>query len=148
MDRIAMQSLHDMLAPARTAEVARESFWDDVTMYLEAEVRPALRGVYESRVRPRLAQALGREPDRHEIAEAMRGEDENRFWYRLRTDSQREGSASSRMVIDRQLDTLMDRARARGNGPGSIRTCHCHPISRATSTWPPAAITPRSARTI
>jgi SAM-dependent methyltransferase len=120
MDRIAMQSVHDMLIPASARETAREMFWDDVTMYLEAEVRPGLRGVYESRVRPALLESLGREPDRHEIADAMRGEDENRFWYRLRTDAQRQGLLASRAVIEGQIDELTERARVRSNGPGSL----------------------------
>jgi ubiquinone/menaquinone biosynthesis C-methylase UbiE len=120
MDRNAMQALHGMLAPARTEALARELFWDQVTMYLESEARPALRGVYEDRVRPALIQALGRDPDRREVAQAMLGEDANRFWHSLRTQSQREALEASRVVIVEQLDELTDRARARSNGPGSL----------------------------
>ena len=115
-----MQAVHGMLAPTRTQALARELFWDQVTMYLESEARPALRRVYEDRVRPALTEALGRDPDRHEVARAMLGEDANRFWHSLRTQSQREGLEASRVVIVEQLDELTDRARARSNGPGSL----------------------------
>ena len=120
MDRNGMQAVHGMLAPTRTQALARELFWDQVTMYLESEARPALRRVYEDRVRPALTEALGRDPDRHEVARAMLGEDANRFWHSLRTQSQREGLEASRVVIVEQLDELTDRARARSNGPGSL----------------------------
>jgi SAM-dependent methyltransferase len=120
MDRNGMQSLHGMLAPAATQALARELFWDQVTMYLESEARPALRQVYDERVGPALAAAKGRDPDRHEIAEAMLGEDANRFWHSLRTQSQREGIVACRAVIDDQLEELTERARARSNGPGTL----------------------------
>lgn len=120
MDRTDIQSLHPMLEPARTDEYAREMFWDDLTMYLEAEVRPGLRGYYEETVKPALVERLGREPDRVEIAKAMRQQEPNRWWYLLRTEAQREGIEATRMVVERQLPQLVERARASSNGPGSL----------------------------
>lgn len=120
MDRRAIQSLHPMLVPAQTGDYARELFWDSVTMYLESEVRPGLRSVYEKEVQPDLKQALGREPDRKEIAAAMRRHDAGRWWYLQRTESQREGSDATRAVVERQLPLLIERAKASGNGPGSL----------------------------
>jgi ubiquinone/menaquinone biosynthesis C-methylase UbiE len=120
MDRVARQSVHPLIKPASTADYARESFWDDLTMYLEAEVRPGLRDVYERDVRPKLVEELGREPERAEIAAAMRKQEDNRWWYLLRTQSQRQGIQVSREVVEKQLPELMAQAKARGNGPGSL----------------------------
>jgi SAM-dependent methyltransferase len=120
MDRRAIQSLHPMLLPAQTGDYARELFWDSVTMYLESEVRPGLRTVYEQTVQPALRQALGREPDRKEIAAAMRRHEAGRWWYLQRTESQREGSDATRAVVERQLPQLLERAQASSNGPGSL----------------------------
>ncbi len=120
MDRTDIQTLHPMLIPARAEEYAREMFWDDLTMYLEAEVRPGLKGLYETTVKPALVESLGREPDRVEIAAAMRQQEANRWWYRLRTEAQREGVVATRAVIERQLPDLQARARAASNGPGSL----------------------------
>jgi len=120
MDRRKIQSLHPMLLPAETGDYARELFWDSLTMYLESEVRHGLRKVYEQDVQPALRQALGREPDRKEIAAAMRQREAGRWWYLQRTESQREGAAATRDVIERQLPQLIERAKASGNGPGSL----------------------------
>lgn len=120
MDRTGMQTVHGMLAPAGVEALARETFWDQVTMYLESEARPPLRKVYEERVGPALVAANGHAPDRHEIAAAMLGVNANRFWHSLRTQSQREASEACRAVILEQLDELTERARAASNGPGSL----------------------------
>jgi len=119
-DRVARQSVHPLVIPASTAEYAREAFWDDLTMYLESEVRPGLREVYEETVRPALVGELGREPDRKEIAAAMRTQENGRWWYLLRTQAQRQGVEVTREVVDAQLPTLLERAKARSNGPGSL----------------------------
>lgn len=120
MDRQGAQSLHPMLLPAPVADYAREAFWDDLTMYLEAEVRPGLRQLYERDVQPALVRKLGREPDRVEIARAMRAVEENRWWYLLRTEAQREGIEATRLTVEKQRAQLGERARASGNGPGSL----------------------------
>jgi SAM-dependent methyltransferase len=120
MDRNGMQAVHGMIAPAGGPSLARELFWDQVIMFLEAEARPALRQVYEARVRAPLVAAKAREPDRREIAEAMLAQDESRFWHALRTRSQREAAQACRAVIDQQHDALIERARALSNGPGSL----------------------------
>ncbi len=121
LDRNGAQSIHPMMMPAEVGDYAREAFWDDLIMYLESEVRPPIRRIYENEVRPTLVKTLGREPERREIAAAMREVDANRWWYLLRTEGQREGYEANRITVEKQLPQLLERARASSNGPGSMR---------------------------
>lgn len=120
MDRKGAQSLHPMLIPAPAWDYGREVFWDDLIMYLESEVRPPFRQIYEREIHPALVRKLGREPERREIAAAMREVEQNRWWYLLRTEGQREGYEATRMTVEKQIPQLLERARASSNGPGSL----------------------------
>jgi SAM-dependent methyltransferase len=119
---------HQMMLPGGLDDAAREAFWGEVQTYLEAEVRPGFRRVYEERIAPGLIARLGREPDRHEIAEAMLEEDFNRSWYVARTEAQRQSFETSRAIVDGQLDELGARAKALGNGPGRLELDQSLPI--------------------
>lgn len=108
-----------MLVPPSDA-ATREAFWGELQTFLEAEVRPGFRAHYEAEVAPRLTTALGRVPDRHEIAAAMLDHAPNRAWYVVRTEAQRQAFAASRAIVDGQIDELTARATALGNGPATL----------------------------
>ena len=113
----ALQPPHPMMLPAPSGDAAREMFWSELQTWLETEVRPQFRRLYEERVAPRLRERLGRDPDRHEIAEAMLEQDVNRAWYVARTEAQRQAFDTSRAIVAGQLDRLAEKAAAFGNGP-------------------------------
>lgn len=116
----AIQPPHAMMLAAASRDATREAFWGEVQTYLEAEVRPGFRHRYETVVEPGLVAALGRAPDRHEIAAAMLDQDVNRAWYLARTQAQRRAFEASQAIVDGQLADLAARAAALGNGPGRL----------------------------
>ena len=99
---------HGMTIAADEADFEREMFCRDLNLFLETRLRPRIKTIYESRVRPELLAKLGREPNRREIAKAMREIDVNKLWYQMRTLSQR--AAYER----HQLDHPTPAARTRG----------------------------------
>lgn len=111
---------HEMMLPAPSAETTREAYWGELQTFLEAEVRPGFRAHYHASVGPHLAAALGRAPDRKEIADAMKGYQPNRAWYVARTEAQRQAFDASRVIVDGQVDDLTRRAAALGNGPAKL----------------------------
>jgi SAM-dependent methyltransferase len=115
-----LEAPHDMMICAASDDATREAYWGELQTFLEAKVRPTFRQHYEDEVGPRLTQALGRAPDRHEIAEAMLDYDANRAWYVARTEAQRQAFDASRAIVDGQLDALTSRAAALGNGPARL----------------------------
>lgn len=115
-----LEAPHPMMIPAASDDATREAYWGELQTFLESQVRPTFRQHYEDEVEPRLTQALGRTPDRHEIAAAMLDYDANRAWYVARTEAQRQAFDTSRAIVDGQLEDLTSRAAALGNGPALL----------------------------
>ena len=111
---------HPMMIPARADDATREAYWGELQTFLEAQVRPTFKRHYDSIEAPRLERALGRAPDRHEIATAMLEHQPNRAWYIARTEAQRHAFATSRSIVDGQLADLAARAAVLGNGPALL----------------------------
>jgi SAM-dependent methyltransferase len=111
---------HEMMLRPASADAAREAYWGELLTFLEAEVRPGFRAYYDHEVAPRLAEELGRAPDRYEIAAAMLLYEPNRAWYVVRTEGQRQAFDASRVIVDDQLEELTARAAALGNGPAAL----------------------------
>jgi 2-polyprenyl-3-methyl-5-hydroxy-6-metoxy-1,4-benzoquinol methylase len=114
------EAAHAMIIPVVSEDGTREVYWGELQTFLEAQVRPTFRRHYEEVVEPRLSEALGRTPDRHDIATAMLGYDANRAWYIVRTEAQRHAFETSRAIVDDQLEALTSRAAALGNGPARL----------------------------
>jgi SAM-dependent methyltransferase len=133
MNSRPLDAPHAMLEAATAAELAREMFCRSLTNYLETDVRPRLRNVYEQHVAPTLGAALGREPGRREIARVMRGIAANRAWYALRTDAQRMAYGASAAVIDRQRAALIARANSGRDQCGTLELDPELPIPRYVS---------------
>jgi SAM-dependent methyltransferase len=115
-----MDSPHVMMMGADTADASREAYWGELQTFLEAELRPGFRSYYETAIAPRLATDLGREPDRRQIAAAMADFAPNHAWQVMRTEAQRQAFAASRTIVDGQVETLVMRAAALGNGPAVL----------------------------
>lgn len=111
---------HDMMIAPGSADATREAYWGELQTFLEAEVRPGFRKLYEAEIAPGLRTSLGRDPDRYEIASAMQGVAANRSWYAIRTEAQRKAFEASRAIVDQQLGLLDARAVALGNGPATL----------------------------
>ena len=71
---------HDMMIAPGSADGTREAYWGELQTFLEAEVRPGFRKLYEAEVAPGLRVTFGRDPDRYEIADAMQQVAANRSW--------------------------------------------------------------------
>ena len=77
------------------------------------------------------------EPTRREIAKAMREQPANRWWYALRTRSQRNSYEVATDVVERQIPALMERAGTYREGGGTltpIRQCRYRSIWRLTTS--------------
>lgn len=111
---------HSLLFSGPVSDRAREAYWADVKLYLEAAARPRLRSIYDRQVRPALIAWIGREPNPHEIAEAMLEVDENRWWYLLRTEAQRRAFDATRSIVEQRLPQLREWVAVVSNGPGSL----------------------------
>jgi len=111
---------HAMMLRPPASEGARERFWGELQTFLEAEIRPGFRALYEREVAPSLKRSLGREPDRYDIAAAMNRVPANQAWYVARTEAQRQAFAASRAIVDQQLGILKRTAAALGNGPAHL----------------------------
>ena len=122
-----------MLLPATADELARELYCGSLTNFLELEARPALRQLYQRLVEPTLRAALGRAPERKEIAAAMREQPEQRAWYALRTRAQIMSYRASADVIARQQAELIEEANAMHGGLGTLALSPDLPIPRYVS---------------
>ena len=120
MSKIAQPVPHAMTLAVETADFEREMFCRDLNLFLETKLRPRLKTIYETRVHPDLVAALGREPDRREIARAMREVDVTKLWYAMRTSSQRAMYDVTTSIIEGQMAALQDRAAAVSDRAGTL----------------------------
>lgn len=111
---------YDFLPTGTHDEEARENFCRGLAVKLAADIRPALKKVFESAVKPCFVEHYGREPTFREIAREMRKTDDTRLWYRMRTDNQDRMYAVSGEMISRDAGRLTDRASAASGHLGSL----------------------------
>ncbi|MBL8645525.1 MAG: methyltransferase domain-containing protein [Rhodospirillaceae bacterium] len=111
---------HAVMPRPNHDELAEENFTRALAVKLETRLRPRLRGIFESTVKPAFVTREGREPTAREIAKDMRKVNANRMWYRLRTDNQDRMYQVSSAMIERQLDELAATAKAVSGKLGSL----------------------------
>lgn len=111
---------YDFLPTGTHDEEARESFCRSLAVKLAANIRPPLKDIYESAVKPDFVEQHGREPTFREIAREMRKTDSARLWYRMRTDNQDRMYAVSGDMIARNAEHLTERACAASGALGSL----------------------------
>ena len=90
-----------MMMSAPSDALTREKFWGELQTYLEAEIRPGFRALYE-------------------IAAAMCATEVNRAWYVVRTEAQRKAFEATRAIVDGQSAALLARAAAFSAGPARL----------------------------
>jgi SAM-dependent methyltransferase len=108
---------HALLPRPTHDEAAHERFCQGLSVKLETRMRPKLRNHFDARIARQLA------PSQYTprgIAKAMRQLDQTKAWYRLRTDNQDRMYAVSGDIIERQIDTLAQAAKAVSGRLGSL----------------------------
>jgi len=103
---------HGMLPRATVEEQSREKFVRQLSLLLEVDLRPGLRRLYQREIAPSLERALGKPPDRKEIAARMRKVPANQAWYALRTYNQARMFDLGSQMVERQLPDLITAASA------------------------------------
>ncbi len=111
---------YDFLPTGTHDEEARENFCRGLAVKLAADIRPSLKTLFETEVKPAFEAEHGREPNFREIAKAMRRQTKAKIWYRLRTDNQDRMYSVTGDMISRQAKTLTDRALSVFGTTGSL----------------------------
>ncbi|MDG2244649.1 MAG: class I SAM-dependent methyltransferase [Rhodospirillaceae bacterium] len=111
---------YDFLPTGTHDEEARENFCRGLAVKLAADIRPPLKMLFETEVKPAFEAEYGREPNFREIAKAMRKQTRTQIWYRLRTDNQDRMYSVTGDMISRQAKTLTDRALSASGNLGSL----------------------------
>ena len=106
-----IQETHAVLPQATQDEAARQQFVYSLGNYIQNEVNPGLKGIYEQRARPAFVAEHDREPrDRHEVRKQMVKE----VYYQLASSMQRTTQEMLWNSVDetvaRQLDELVEQA--------------------------------------
>ncbi len=111
---------HAVMPRPNHDELAQENFTRALSIKLEAQLRPKLRAIFESNVRPAFVAKNQREPTAREIAKDMRKIVASRMWYRLRTDNQDRMYEVSGAMIERQINDLIAKAKNTSRQLGSL----------------------------
>lgn len=107
------QAQHGVLPEANHDEAARQSFVFGFAKHVMNDVTPGNRTAFERRVEPAFRKAEGRKPrDRHEIRKAMERDGQYQVSSALQRTTQEMLWDSVGESIERQWDTLRDRAKA------------------------------------
>ncbi len=105
------QAQHGVLPEASHDEAARQSFVFGFSKHVMGQVTPGNRAAYENRVAPAFAKREGRAPqDRHELRKAMERDGQFQVSSALQRTTQEMLWDSVGESIERQWDTLRDRA--------------------------------------
>ena len=111
---------YDFLPTGTHDEESRENFCRGLAVKLAADIRPPLKTLFETEIKPAFEAEHGREPNFREIAKAMRKQTKTKIWYRLRTDNQDRMYSVTGDMISRQAKTLTDRALSVFGTTGSL----------------------------
>lgn len=104
---------HSVLPKTDADEFARQEFVKSLKFHLATKVSPGNRTAYEARAKSAFEKSEGRPPrDYHEIRRAMASEPYFRFWSALQRNSQEMMWNSTQIPVERQLDALVETARA------------------------------------
>lgn len=115
------QFKHRMLPQENHDELARQNFVKSLKMYLAKNVSPALRGLYETQVKPRFEEEYHHPPqNRHEIRAAMQHEPYYRWVSALKRTTQEMMWDSVNTSVERQLPELLKQAKEKTPSIGSL----------------------------
>ena len=112
---------HGMRAETDHDEGARLDFTMTLNRHIGQEIAPGRRNVYDTRVKPAFEKEHGRAPKtRHEVRKAMLKDPYFQVWSHLRVYSQQKSYDERRLIVDRQLDDLVDRAKPTAKDKGTL----------------------------
>ena len=112
----AGQFKHDMLVHSTHDEHARQCYVADLRFNLLNEISPGMKAVYGSRVKPGFEREHGRAPkDKHEVHQVMMQDPYTRTWSTMMRSCQEMMWASVIPSIERQLPSLIDKAKSAGS---------------------------------
>jgi len=103
---------HAMLAERHADEEARLNYQMALARHVRETLKPHNKTVYDARVAPAFERETGRAPsNRHEVRKSMLKDSAYQWWACLRRHEQELGSQHKIPIIERQIDTLIDRAK-------------------------------------
>jgi SAM-dependent methyltransferase len=107
------QAHHGMLPDINHDEASRQEFAKSLKGFIQQRFLPGLQPVYQNRITPRYVEEQGRAPkDRHEIRKAMVTDSYFQLYASVNRIAQELLWESTILSIERQLPTLVDRAKA------------------------------------
>ena len=110
---ISPETVHD--------EDARSNFMMDLYRHLGAKAGPGRRDVFEKRVKPAFVQEHGRAPkDRHEVRKAVQSDPYFQYWGHLRVLANQTLFYENGRTVERQLDTLIEKAKPGAREKGRL----------------------------
>lgn len=113
---------HAMFPEGSHDEAARFSYLAQLNHFVQTEVFPGNRLLWEKKVRPAFVREQGREPaDRHEIGPWMQRELYYQTWGNLRRNLMEMRQENGRALVMRQLDDLVERARGFNAGTDRLK---------------------------
>lgn len=114
---------HGILALPSHDELARQNFVKAFKLHLATKVSPSNRAIYDNTVKPAFEKEHGRAPkDRHEVRAAMNGNSFYRTWSSLLRSSQEMMWSSCIGSVERQLENLIAKSKAKAKGVGAKGT--------------------------
>tara|TARA_B100001559_G_C16442838_1_gene595298 strand:+ start:121 stop:1290 length:1170 start_codon:yes stop_codon:yes gene_type:complete len=112
---------HEMLVETTHDESARLDFMGNFFKYLSSEMLPNHKKIYENKIKKKFKQENKRLPkNRHEIRKAMLKDYYFKTWSNLRIFAQENTYSERRNIVNRQLDTLIEKAKPKKNDLGRI----------------------------
>jgi SAM-dependent methyltransferase len=113
---------HGVFPEGKHDEIARFNFLASFNQHIAHAVSPGNRLAYETRVEPEFVAEHGRAPEtRQEVRKAMGRDGFYRFWSGLRRSYMEMRQENGRAMVLRQLDSLIDKARALNEGAETLR---------------------------
>ena len=114
--------VHSMLADATHDEMAREHFVISLKERVASDVTPGTRLAFEARCAPEFAKANGREPEnRIDVRRALSGDSYYHMASSLKRTTQELMWDSVGGTVERQINTLIGKAKSAGKTKGSLR---------------------------
>jgi len=115
------QFQHFMLPKTTHDELARQNFVQSLNLYLSSQVAPGNKVIYEQRAKPQYERENHHPPQgRHEVRRLMERQPYYRMWSALKRTSQEMLWDAVNTSVERQLPTLVERAKDKESPRGSL----------------------------
>ena len=113
---------HGMMPSVQHDEAARFNFLANMNRFLSAQLLPGVKTAYEVRARPAFIAERGAAPmHRKEVKAIMQHEPAYQNWSALRRGTMELRQQSGRSVVLRQLEPLIEQARALNDGQSTLQ---------------------------